>query len=81
MLRQHQQYPLEQSYWPSSALSVTHVLEGVMRSDSEIIRITTQSIETSDGAQFIAPRVNHHQHAEICENAYLQTRRYCSTDS
>lgn len=43
------------------ALNVTHVLEGAIRSDSEMIRVTTQLLNTSDGTQCIAKRFDHHR--------------------
>jgi len=42
------------------ALNVTHVLEGAIRKDKEMVRITAQLLDTSDGTQCAAKRFDHH---------------------
>jgi transcriptional activator of cad operon len=55
------------------ALNVTHVLEGAIRCDSEMIRITTQLLDTSDGTQCIAKRFDHHLTLESA-TAHISTQ-------
>jgi transcriptional activator of cad operon len=54
-------------------LNATHVLEGAMRCDSEMIRITTQLLDTSDGTQCVAKRFDHHLTRESA-TAHISTQ-------
>ena len=54
-------------------LNVTHILEGAIRRDKEMVRITAQLVDTRDGVQCAAKRFDYHLNADA-EFASISTQ-------